>query len=131
MAFSRVSPILRRPRRSWATGAAALLLFVWTGCDRPEIQEYKVKRVAGAPAEAEAGGEPVRLLGAVFPRDGTNWFFKLIGPGEEVKQVEGEVNEFLRSVRFEGSEPPQYKAPEAWKTGRGNQFSHAAFLLGP
>src|SRR5271165_6547105 len=114
MAYSRFSLVLS-PRRHWC---AALFLLAWAGCDQPEIQEYKVKRIINPSIAAEE----VRLFGAIFPRDGTSWFFKLIGPVDAVKPVEPEVRTFLRSVRFEGDDPPKYQVPQSWKPGRGNQF---------
>lgn len=112
-------------------GLAFLLLAA--GCDQPEIKEYTVKRIAATAGEDRSASEPTRLLGAIFQREGASWFFKLSGPADVVKQLDEPFHNFVRSVRFTNmaDKPITWTVPEDWKPSKGNQFTYAAFSVGP
>ncbi len=50
--------------------------------------------LTGGPA-----GKPVRLLGAIVPHDGANWFFKFTGPPPVVAKEQAAFLEFVRSLQ--------------------------------
>lgn len=120
------------------------LLFLVAGCsDSEEIQSKKVAKSksveakaptdASAPAAPEMSTGPYRILGAAFPTDNPQWFFKLTGTAAEVASVEKEVDNFLLSVRFPNglTKPPLWDMPKDWKEGPARQMRHATLLLGP
>lgn len=50
--------------------------------------------LTGGPAD-----KPVRLLGAIVPHDGANWFFKFTGPPSVVAKEQAAFLEFVRSLQ--------------------------------
>ncbi|MGH7939547.1 MAG: hypothetical protein ACREFR_00560 [Limisphaerales bacterium] len=53
---------------------------------------------------------PTRILGAIQHRDGTAWFFKMIGDADLVEQQKPAFIAFLKSLNF-GSQPSQPQLP--------------------
>jgi hypothetical protein len=45
-------------------------------------------------------GQPVRLLGAIIPRGGQTWFFKLMGHASLAEQEKAAFLKFIQSVRY-------------------------------
>jgi hypothetical protein len=90
---------------------AAGLLFL-AGCEKDEIRSYSVPK---APTESNA--TKVRLLAAIFERGKEQWFFKLLGPDDEVSKQEEAFKTFIGSVRFTGKadSPVTWTVPEGWK----------------
>ncbi len=50
---------------------------------------------------ASPGGGARRMLGAIAPRTGVTWFFKLMGPGDLVGKQKSAFETFVKSVRFQ------------------------------
>jgi hypothetical protein len=66
-------------------------------------QTTKKIDVAGLPGTwVELNGPSVKLLGAIVPKAGQTWFFKLQGPAEMVDRHKAAFESFLRSVKFNG-----------------------------
>jgi hypothetical protein len=83
------------PRRAATWGVMTVCLLSFCGCAREEpIREYVVKR------------PPVR---------GSLWFFKLLGPQEQVSSVAAPFRAFVESVTFdERTGLPQWRLPQGW-----------------
>jgi hypothetical protein len=108
----------------WLSLAAALLV---CGCDREEIKTYDVPK----PTVPEAR---VRLLVGIFEEGTDQWFFKFLGPIEEVKKHGEEFAQLLPSVRFDrkAKDPVSFTLPKGWeqKPG-GGEFRHATLYPDP
>jgi hypothetical protein len=75
--------------------------------DEQFAREVTTLMVAGGPAvyvDLSGDGKPGRqgILGAVLPRGGESWFFKMTGTADVVGRQKGAFEAFLKSVRFEG-----------------------------
>jgi hypothetical protein len=105
----------------------ALLL---ASCDKDEITHYKVPKVVEAP---EPERPKAQLLGAIVPHGDDEWFFKLVGPVEPVREREVEFQRFVESIRFaDKADVPEWKTPEGWREQKVNDgVTYAAFRLGP
>jgi hypothetical protein len=63
--------------------------------------------VGGTPATyvelvgPEVNGRQLAILGAIVPRGGETWFFKMTGPADVVAGQKANFEAFVRSVRFE------------------------------
>jgi hypothetical protein len=109
------------PRCSFCLVCAAVVL---AGCQQQEqIHEYT------APKEAS-----VRLLAVMVPRKAANgkevketWFFKLMGPADEVAKHVKEFDDFVASVQFTGkSDPPiKWKVPTGWSEEHSDERFYA------
>ncbi len=68
-------------------------------------KESSTLDVAGSPAtyvDLSGGAGGKRIVGAVLPRGGQTWFFKLTGPADEVGRQKPAFEAFVKSVRFQG-----------------------------
>ena len=81
-----------------------------------ESGKKDVGEPAAAPAPA-AGGD-YRILGAMFPADNPEWFFKLTGPADALTPFEAGFDQLLASVSL-GAGGPDFAPPEGWKRGPG------------
>jgi hypothetical protein len=106
-----------------------LALCLVCGCDQPDaVRHYTVARHQPArrtPAVAAqksrmphaksgvAAGR-MRLLGAIVPHDDQTWFFKILGPSEEVKQQIEPFVLFLKSLDFSEA-APHWRLPPGWQ----------------
>ena len=129
-----------RPRRSLAV-VAPLVLFLLasvvlpglSGCKKEEgVTTYTVDRKVEEERRATFKerwlGKPGRLIGVILPHGDETWFFKILGPDEDVKSHVPQVKSFISAVKFEGTEPV-WSIPESWKRSSGDDFSFAAFAL--
>lgn len=122
-----------------------VFVLVLVGCQKPdEIQTYKVPKSADSPvpgsatepalSDAPASGE-YRILGAMFPADRPEWFFRVVGPSDKLEPHKEKFQKLLTSVRFpKGLEnPPQFDLPEGWKLGGGRpgQAMGGIMIAGP
>jgi hypothetical protein len=114
---------------------AATCLFVSLGCRQAEqIQSYTVPKetkVAVAPSSASAKpGEPTdRMLAAILPADGQAWFFKVVGPIDDVAKHEKEINDFFAGLTLEVDGRAHWKVPAGWKEEAGNGFREATIVI--
>lgn len=109
----------------WLPLAGLLLL---AGCDREEIATYKVPKPPPPVLE-----EKVRLLAAVLEDGKDQWFFKLVGPIDEVKTHGEAFAKFVESVRFTGKKdnPVEWKPPASWQKGPSSDLRFATFYPDP
>lgn len=87
------------------------------GCGGNEgVTKYDVPKDpnAGKKGEPEAAGD-YRMLGAMFPADDPQWFFKYSDTAAEVAKNEAGFDEMLKSVKLNGDNPPEFTAPKGWQ----------------
>jgi hypothetical protein len=125
-------PSLALALRSLTVGAMTTAAL---GCGRDEeITRTTEPRVDYAKNEqSKSEKKPTRILGGIAPRaDEGSWFFKLMGPTEEVSKQETAFDAFLASIQFVdgGDKPVTWTLPEGWRNGppRGR---YATILMGP
>jgi hypothetical protein len=94
----------------WLFLVAAGLLFM-AGCEKEEIRSYAV------PKPSATSSAKVRLLAAIFDRGKEQWFFKLLGPEEEVGKQAEAFKTFIGSLRFtaKADAPVTWTVPAGWK----------------
>jgi hypothetical protein len=92
------------------------------GCGSGEdVNSYKVPK-STEKERKEAGfvnEGPYRILGAMYPAESPEWFFKLPGPTEELTKYEADFDKLLASVSLPPNGPPEFTTPEGWKRGPG------------
>jgi hypothetical protein len=78
----------------------------------------KAEPVASTPIEPMPGA--YRILGAMYPADRPQWFFKLVGPTDTLAQYEAGFLKLLGSVSLPaGGGVPEFTLPEGWTRGPG------------
>jgi hypothetical protein len=109
-------PSLFSPSRFLCLLAVGLL--VVSGCEKDEIRSYTVPRPAPQTLAAN-----VRLLVAIFDHGKDKWFFKLVGPIDEVNQYADRFQTFAESVRFTDKvdDPVEWKTPAGWNWKKGKE----------
>jgi hypothetical protein len=105
----------------------AVALLALAGCDREEIQTYEV------PKPTRPTDEKVRLLAAVFDVGVDQWYFKLVGPTQEVDKHAEAFAKFVTSTRFtkKGDNPVEWTVPKDWEKGEARKPRFAAFFPDP
>jgi hypothetical protein len=113
----------------------AIILGGLAGCQKPDdIVQYTVARPPHRAAPADTAGSeldetiPGQLLGAILPQGKMTWFFKLIGPEEDVKAQTEPFLEFVRSLRFERKKP-EWSLPEGWTEAPGAEMRFATLRI--
>ena len=59
------------------------------------------------------------------------WFFKAVGPVEDMEAVLPSLTNFFQSVRFDAQGKPEYTPPSNWKKGAARPGRFETLLLGP
>lgn len=110
---------------------APVFLFA-AGCDRvdTEVQQYKIpkdrdvfdrnhmgdarymEKVAEAPRATAKSGKKARLLAAMIVDGSKSWFFKALGPPDQVDAAK--FRQLIDSVRFAGGKPT-WTLPDGWR----------------
>jgi hypothetical protein len=110
----------------WLLPLAAGLLLLG-GCEKDEIRSYTVPKPTPESFESK-----VRLLAAVFESGKDQWFFKLVGPVEEVDKREEAFLAFVNSVHFTGKVDAlvEWKVPASWEKGPPSELRYATFFTG-
>src|SRR5262245_32017108 len=92
--------------------AAALAVL---GCQNDEIQRYQVPKPE-RPA--------LRMLAAMIPRGDRTWFFKAVGPAEQIGAQKEAFDQFLASVRFtdKADAPVTWTVPADWHEEKGSNL---------
>lgn len=122
-----------------------VLLLGLLGCQKPdEIQTYKLPKTSDSPkpgaakepalTDAPATGEH-RILGAMFPADKPEWFFRIVGPADKLAPHKEKFEAMLKTVRFPKGlqEPPAFDPPAGWKLGGGRpgRSMNGIMIAGP
>jgi hypothetical protein len=121
--------------------SAVVFCLLAAGCGEPN-QEIKTYRVAkpndvkapdGKSGPAVDTGGPYRILGAMFPADDPQWFFKVTGKADELAAVEKEFDTFLATVRFPNGpkNPPLYDLPAGWTSAGKSGMRADTLKFGP
>ena len=121
--------------------AFSCLLAAGCGEQNQEIKTYRVAKPGDAkapdgkagPAAAEDAGGPYRILGAMFPADDPQWFFKVTGNAAELTTAEKEFDAFLATVRVPTGpkNPPQYDLPAGWTSAGKSGMRADTLKFGP
>ncbi len=101
------------------------------GCQEdPGIRSYDAPKTAErAPASAPMAGQaapqvepaaqadPARMLAAIVPVGDKLWFFKLVGPIDQVNPLESDIDSLLASIKLAADADNQlvWETPAGWK----------------
>ena len=72
-----------------------------------------------------------RMVTAIAPLPSATWFFKAVGPVEDMEAVLPALTSFFQSVRFDAQGRPEYSPPTSWKKGAARPGRYETLLLGP
>lgn len=86
-------------------------------------------RVPTAPKES-APAVRSRMVTAIAALPAATWFFKAVGPVEEMNAALPGLTSFFQSVRFNESGQPEYAAPAEWKRGPQRPGRFETLLIG-
>ena len=111
------------------------------GCSKQEeIARYSVprvpeKRTYGAIPDGgleRSAGKTARMLAAIVPCGHKTWFFKLIGPDDEVAARQAQFRKFIQSLRFpEETSDPNWELPAEWRQMPSSKMRFATLEIGP
>lgn len=107
------------------------LLLLQVGCGKnEEIHSYNVPKEAADPGPAHATAEaaPTRMLAAILPGDGQNWFFKMTGAPDQVAPQFDTFVDFLKSVTLKAGQP-EWKLPAEWTQEAGRSMRFATLIV--
>lgn len=107
-------------------GLPCWLAMLMGSCDRDEIHTYRVEKVPQDSAP-ETGR---RMIAAIVPRKEKTWFFKVMGSEEAVSERKGEIERFLRSLKFSSDSRLEWTLPEGWVHRPGSGMRHATLEMG-
>ena len=98
-----------------------------------DIVRYTVARPPQSRAAADTAANedewiPGQLLGAIIPQGERTWFFKLIGPLDDVKPQLEPFLAFMKSVRLTEKDP-EWSLPEGWKQLPGSDERFATVKI--
>lgn len=107
--------------RGLSLGLVGLLwLFIAMGCRaEPEITQYTID--TREPAQLQTHQ---RLIGAIVPQGDAVWFFKAVGPAEDVEPLADDIRRWVDSVRFERGDPV-LDLPDQWNRRPGDAMRFA------
>lgn len=128
------------------TFCLSLSLLVISGCgDSDEITTYPVPTVSvggqqDAPLPVAGAGAntgqpsnvptyPARMLVAMVEQGAQTWFFKLLGPVDDVSEHEDEFHEFVKSLKFTDGKP-QWTTPSGWNAQGQSGLRLETFRVG-
>jgi len=120
------------------------LIAIVGGCKKAaEIRDYTVEKQAEPP-------KTDRMLAAIVPQKPPEkaggkstsgelktdvgpmaWFFKIVGPVDEVERASAAFDQFVASIRTTEEGRPEWKLPEGWKedtSGRPAEFGREATI---
>lgn len=121
--FRRCAAPLRAFRcddsRGRSVGLLGVLLLALGCSSEPDIKQYTVDTREPEQLQTEQ-----RMLGAIVPQGDAVWFFKVVGPAEEVEPVADEIRRWVAEVRFDGGEPV-LDLPDQWQRRPGGPMRFA------
>lgn len=113
-----------------------------SGCDRGgEVSRYRVPKPHvlaktnngnpdKKPAKANSAPVPRRMLAAIVPRGDRAWFFRLVGPPDEVADQVDDFRALVKSLRFTGDDaPPTWTLPAGWREQPGSGMRYATIAI--
>lgn len=72
-----------------------------------------------------------RMVTAIAPLPSATWFFKAVGPVDDMEAVLPSLTGFFQSVRFDAQGKPEYTPLADWKKGAARPGRYETFLFGP
>ena len=118
-----------RPLSRFCLALSGVFVLLVTGCgEQPQIKTYPIAKSARnlGPEPSEPGEsriEPARMLAAMISRGEKTWFFKVVGPPEEVAKQADRFRKLLATVEFSKPDAPAWELPEDWTQERGKPGS--------
>ena len=113
------------------SAAFVVALSTLIGCgDSDKTKTYTVPKADEAkpavPGVATTGD--FRIVGAIFPSDEPQWFFKLIGKSDALTPYAADLEKLFKTVRFpKGLKGlPEWDLPAGWKNAGENHAKMAA-----
>lgn len=94
-----------------------LLVFLaplFQGCGRDEIQQYTVPK-----SEETALPKPEKVSAGPLIGATTGWFFKVMGPTDDVLKQALPFTQVIQSLQFSENGTPRYQVPEGWLVSNG------------
>lgn len=91
----------------------------------PEAVRVPVAQNESAPAVRS------RMVTAIASLPSATWFFKAVGPVDDMNAAFPALTDFFESVRFNTQGQPEYTAPGTWKKGAARTGRFETLLLGP
>ncbi|SFI07563.1 hypothetical protein [Planctomicrobium piriforme] len=92
-----------------------LLTAAYSGCSgEDDIRQYSVPKTVAAARLPTAPVSAGSLTGAA-----SGWFFKLMGPSDDVLKQAIPFTRILQSLQFSPDGAPGYQLPEGWKSSNG------------
>jgi hypothetical protein len=80
------------------------------------VNSYTVPRTTATGRAPVAAGD-YRLLGAMFPANNPEWYFKYNGPADEVAKYEIDFDKLIKSARLGDNGLLEFAPPEGWQKG--------------
>ncbi len=113
------------------TAIVVVALSTLIGCgDSDKTKTYTVPKADEAkPADtAVAAAGDFRIVGAIFPSDEPQWFFKLGGKSDALAPYAADLEKMFKTVRFPKGlkELPEWDLPAGWKNAGENRAKMAA-----
>jgi len=116
------------------TAIVVVALSTLIGCgDSDKTKTYTVPKADDAkPVDAAAAGVATpgnfRIVGAIFPSDEPQWFFKLGGKSDALTPYVADLEKMFKTVRFPKGlkELPEWDLPAGWKNAGENRTKMAA-----
>ncbi len=85
------------------------------------VQSYTVpKTTESGKSLVQPGAASYRILGALYPADRPEWYFKFTGSAAQVEAYEAEFDKLIKTVKFQADATavPAFDLPAGWtKTG--------------
>ncbi len=113
------------------------LALVPAGCGGGDgVKSYDVPKTSESGKRDAAPGTPTadggyRILGAMYPADNPQWFFKFTGPADALTPFEAGFDKLLASVSLPPNGAPEFDTPEGWTRGPGRAGIVIATLRTP
>lgn len=113
----------------WTLLASIMLV---AGCGTEEIKHYRVAHLE--QSQPQSRPRPVagnrRLLAAIIPHADRTWFFKLMGPTDQVDGETERFDQFVRTIRFGDGREVAWDLPDGWTERGGSESRFATIQVG-
>ena len=91
------------------------------GCaPRDGVNSYEVPKSTNTGPRGDVLAGEYRILGALYPADRPEWYFKFSGTAQQVSAFEADFDKLAKTVKLqaEASAVPAFELPEGWsRTG--------------
>ena len=135
------SAFLATTIRSLQCGLLTLSLLLAMGCGPVDrIEQHTMPRertgipeAVRIPATQNQSAPAVRsrMVTAIAALPSATWFFKAVGPVEDMEAMLPNLTSFFQAVRFDAQGKPEYTPLTNWKKGAARPGRYETLLLGP